>query len=98
MTTTTGRVVLPFAILEDLLPLRNPLAHLARRRTNDLIELLERQVDQGVLHSSGTGVVGDPFRYDWTLPSFASSWEASREAHDAGLARLLERARERGLL
>jgi hypothetical protein len=96
--TTTARVVLPLAILDDLLPLRNPLAHLARRRTDELIELLERQVDQGVLRRSGTGTFKDPFRYEWTHPAFASAWEASREAHDRGFALLLRKARERGLL
>ena len=89
---------LPLLILDDLLPLSDPLSNLGCGNRQMVFDLLERQVDQGALRRSGSGTETNPWSYSWTIPAFSSSWEPSRLAHGEGLVRLLAGAERRGLL
>ena len=88
-------VALPLAILDGIWPTGVTLASRRKRTNEEWIDLLEREVDRGLLRRVGDGSAEAPYRYEETAPGAFARPTFVTTLDDASTQRLVARLRLR---
>jgi hypothetical protein len=86
-------VCLPLDILDGIWPTGVTLLSRRKRRQEDWLDALEREVDRGLLVRTGDGTEASPYRYEEVSPGVFTLAPTFRSIDDpeSGMPSLLER-------
>jgi hypothetical protein len=84
-------VALPLAILDGIWPTGVTLTSRRKRTNEEWVDLLEREVDRGLLRREGDGSADNPFRYKETAPGALLRPTFRTTLDDASTQKLLAR-------
>src|SRR5690348_4807975 len=84
-------IALPIAILDGIIPTGFTLYTRHRFAKERLVDLLEREVDRGLLKRSGDGTPESPYRYEEAVPGAFERPTFVTKLDDANTRRLLDR-------